>query len=313
MLQASFKKVSMIDGELDLSVVICTRNRATQLAQTLKRIEALRSQLRWELIVVDNGSTDGTSAVVAGYAAVCDHPMQIILNQGRGVSCAKNAGWQATRSPIVACIDDDCYPEADYLDSIFECFSRDPKLGFVGGRILLHDPTDRRITIQESLEPLSFPPGSFIRHGVIQGANVAYRRAAISEVGGFDPWFGAGALYSGDETELMARISAAGWNGAYDPKPVVYHHHGRKTAKDEWRLMRWYDRGRGAYYAKCMLNREMRKVYLKNWLLTRQHHSWRTTALEIAAGLEYLLRVSVTRRSSRKEDHNVLRARRPKT
>ena len=157
-------------------------------------------------------------------------------------------------------------------------------LVFVGGRILLHDPTDRRITIQESLEPLSFPPGSFIRPGVIQGANVAYRRAALTEVGGFDPWFGAGALYSGDETELMARISAAGWNGAYDPKPVVYHHHGRKTANDEWRLMRWYDRGRGAYYAKCMLNRRMRNVYFKNWLLTRRNHSWRTTALEIVGG-----------------------------
>jgi glycosyltransferase involved in cell wall biosynthesis len=280
----------------DLSLVICTRNRAAKLAQTLKRVLAMRTQLKWELIVVDNESTDGTSAVVAECSAASHHPVLIITKQGRGVSCAKNAGWRSTRSPIVACIDDDCYPAENYLDSIYECFSKDPKLGFVGGRILLYDSTDRRITIQESLEPLSFPPDSFIRHGVIQGANVAYRRAALSQVGGFDPWFGAGAIYSGDETELMARISAAGWNGAYDPKPVVYHHHGRKTASDEWRLMRWYDRGRGAYYAKCILNKRMRNVYIKNWFLARQHHSWRTTALELVAGLDYVARACMAGR-----------------
>ena len=290
----------MTNTLFDLSLVICTRNRAAQLAQTLKTVSAIRSQLKWELIIVDNGSTDGTKARVQELAASCGHPVQLIVQLGRGVSGAKNAGWQAAKAPIVICIDDDCYPETDYFDSIFDRFARDPKLGFVGGRILLYDPTDRKITIQESLQPLSFPAGSFIRPGLIQGANVAYRRAALTEVGGFDPWFGAGALYSGDETELLARISAAGWTGAYDPKPVVYHHHGRKTAKDEWRLMRWYDRGRGAYYAKCMLNRTMRNVYFRNWLVTRRNHSWRTSALEIVAGLEYLARVCITGRTSSK-------------
>jgi glycosyltransferase involved in cell wall biosynthesis len=290
----------------DLSLIICTRNRAAQLAQTLQRVLAMQSQLKWELVVVDNGSTDRTCAIVAEFAGACDHPVQMIINYGRGVSCAKNAGWRSARSSIVACIDDDCYPGEDYLESIFQCFSNDPKLGFVGGRILLHDPTDRKITIQESLEPLSIPPGSFIRPGFIQGSNVAYRRDALSDVGGFDPWFGAGALYSGDETELLARISAAGWNGAYDPKPIVYHHHGRKTANDEWRLMRWYDRGRGAYYAKCMLNRNMRKLYVRNWLLTRQDHSWRTTTLEIVSGLEYVARAFITGRSPGKENETVV-------
>jgi glycosyltransferase involved in cell wall biosynthesis len=274
----------------NLSLVICTRNRATQLAQTLKSVFAIRSQLRWELVVVDNESTDDTSAVVAEFAAAFDHPVQLVKKQGRGVSIAKNAGWQSARADIVVCLDDDCYPEPDYLDSMFECFAKDPKLGFVGGRILLYDPTDRRITIQESLEPVFFPACSFIQAGVVQGANVAYRREAINAAGGFDPWFGAGALYSGDELELMARISAAGWNGAYDPKPLVYHHHGRKTREDEVRLTRWYDRGRGAYYAKCMLNRRMRNIYIKHWLFTRQQEPWRRTVKELMSGLEYVAR-----------------------
>jgi hypothetical protein len=280
----------------DLSLLICTRNRAKQLAQTLQRVAKIRTQLNWELIIVDNASTDTTVAVVEEFAVTYHRSVQTIVQEGRGVACAKNAGWQAARSEIVCCIDDDCYPEENFLDAMFQSFNEDRELGFVGGRILLHDPTDRRITIQESLEPLSFSAGSFIRPGVIQGANIAYRRAALEEVGGFDPWFGAGAIYSGDETELMARLSAAGWKGAYNPKPVVYHHHGRKSASDEWRLMRWYDRGRGAFYAKFMLNRDTRHVYIKNWFLTRRNHSWKTTALEIAAGLDYVARAFRARR-----------------
>src|SRR5580692_8032470 len=167
---------------MHISLIICTRNRAGQLAQTLKWVTAIRSRLTWELIVADNGSTDRTSAVVQECAAACDRTVQLIYQPKRGVSHARNAGWQSAKSDIVAYIDDDCYPAEDYLDAVFDCFSKDPRLGFVGGRILLHDPTDRRITIQESLEPLFFPPGSFIKPGVIQGANVAYRREALCEV-----------------------------------------------------------------------------------------------------------------------------------
>src|SRR5260370_39707163 len=136
---------------------------------------------------------------------------------------------------------------------MFQSCNEDREVGFVGGRLLLHEPTDRRIPIQDSLEPLSFSAGSFIRPGVIQGANIAYRRAALEGVGGFDPWFGAGAIYSGDETELMARLSAAGWKGAYNPKPVVYHHHGRKSASDEWRVRWWGEPGGGGCVATSPL------------------------------------------------------------
>src|ERR1700751_2594665 len=107
----ALRENSMGNSSFDLSLVIRTRNRAAQLTQTLKRISAIRSQLDWELIVVDNESTDRTSAVVEEFAATFDHPVQVIKQQGRGVSVAKNAGWQSSRADIVVCIDDDCYPE----------------------------------------------------------------------------------------------------------------------------------------------------------------------------------------------------------
>jgi glycosyltransferase involved in cell wall biosynthesis len=281
----------------DLSLIICTRNRANQLAQTLERVLLIQSQLNWELIIADNESTDGTHAVIQEFAKVCNHPVQMIREPGRGVSYARNAAWQAASAEIVTYIDDDCYPAEDFLDAIFDCFSKDQALGFVGGRILLHDPSDRRITIQESMQPLQFAPKAFIRPGVIQGANVAFRRAALVQVGGFDPWFGAGAHFTGEEAELLARISATGWTGAYDPAPLVYHHHRRKTASEEWHLMRSYDWGRGAYYAKCMLNKEMGEIYRRNWLLTRSSFSWKTSALEIVGGLKYIAQALIIGRS----------------
>jgi glycosyltransferase involved in cell wall biosynthesis len=298
----------MIKSALDLSLIICTRNRAAQLAETLKRVATIRSRLCWELIVADNCSTDRTSEVIRDYAGISEHPVRGICMPGRGVSYARNAGWQAAESDIVAYIDDDCYPAQDYLDAVFECFAKDQRLGFVGGRILLHDPRDRRITIQESLERRFFAPHSFIPVGVIHGANLSFRRAALTEVGGFDPWFGAGALFTGEDAELAGRISAAGWKGAYDPTPLIYHHHGRKTARDEWWLMRSYDRGRGAYYAKCILNKSMRQRYVRSWFLTRRYYSWRTSALEIVSGLEYVARAFLTGRSSGRENDRVLAA-----
>src|SRR5258707_4475302 len=295
----------MIEHKPDISLVICTRNRALKLTQKLKNVDAIQARLSWELVVADNASTDSTMRAVRDFAASSGCQVQITCSRGRGVSCARNAAWIAAAAATVAYIDDDWYSAENYVDAVFECFIRDPRLGFVGGRILLHDPRDRRITIQEAMEPQLFGSNSFIRPGVIQGANLALRRAALSQVGGFDPWFGAGALFTGEDAELLARISAAGWAGAYHPNPVVYHHHGRKKAQDEWFLMRSYDRGRGGYYAKCGLNKGMRQVYVSNWVFRRRYRSLRTSALEIAAGLEYVARAFLASRLFKRAEEGV--------
>src|SRR3546814_9709199 len=67
--------------------------------------------------------------------------------------------------------------------------------------------------------------------------------------------FGAGTPFACEDVDALARAAAAGWRGAYDPRPLVYHHHGRKTREDALRLRRVYDTARGAYYAKCIMDR----------------------------------------------------------
>jgi GT2 family glycosyltransferase len=210
-----------------------------------------------------------------------------------GLGRARNLGWRTARGEVVSFTDDDCYPDPDFLTSVLDAFRPNPLLGFLGGKILLYDPTDYKITIQEHDRNESLPPGSFIPAGLIQGANFSLRRAALEAVHGFDEMFGAGALFSCEDIDIVARVSAAGWEGAYDPAPLVYHHHGRKTDADASRLMRQYDRGRGAYYAKCLLNPVLRVTTLKHWYWNIRSQPKRTTGRELAAACEYWARLGL--------------------
>jgi glycosyltransferase involved in cell wall biosynthesis len=281
----------METAEPALSLIISTRNRSSSLSRTLESLRKLRTGLSWEIVIIDNGSWDDTQLTIEHFIATFPGVVQLVSEPKRGLANAHNAGFRKARSPICAFIDDDCYPSDDYLDAIALCFSEDRNIGFIGGRILPWSDEDCKIAIQKSLDRVSFSPYSFIPTGVIHGANFACRRAAIEAAGGFDSRFGPGALFfNAEEVELLARISNAGWMGAYDPRPLVYHNHGRKNGWDEWRVVRSYERGRGGYYAKCLLNRTMRAIYLSNWWRGLKKQSWNTSVLECVSGLEFLLR-----------------------
>jgi GT2 family glycosyltransferase len=274
-----------------VSLIIPTRNRSASLSRTLESLRQLRTCLAWELVIVDNGSTDETRLILKDFVATFSGAVQLVSEPKQGLANAHNAACHMAKSPILVFTDDDCYPSADYLDAVWQCFSEDPRIGFIGGRILQWNKDHCRITIQESVNGVKFAPYSFIPTGVIQGANFACRRDAIEAVGGFDSRFGPGPLFfNAEEVELLARISAAGWAGAYDPRPTVYHDHGRKNGWDEWRVMRSYERGRGGYYAKCLLNRTMRASYLSNWWRGLRTQSWKTATLEFVSGVEFATR-----------------------
>jgi len=275
---------------VQLSLVICTRNRAPQLAESLRSLTRLQYSAPWELVIVDNGSNDKTQDVIKNYRESL-FPKTVVEPRA-GLGRARNRGWAISQGAIVAFTDDDCYPAHDFLSSVVRCFEEDLRLGFIGGRILLHDAEDYRVTIQERASRQDLGPGEFLPTGLIQGANFACRRTALESVGGFDERFGAGALFPCEEVDVMARMLARGWSGAYEPRPVVYHHHRRRTKKEAFRLMRQYDRGRGAYYSKCILNPELRTVYLQSWCWAMTRQSVGTTARELAAGAEFLVRAA---------------------
>src|SRR6476661_9764607 len=106
-----------------IALVIVTRNRHERLSRTLQSLKKLRTHLAWELILVDNGSTDDTRRVIQGFAAEFPRPVRLVYEPGPGQGNARNAGWKSAHAEIVAYLDDDCYPADDFLDAVVECFA----------------------------------------------------------------------------------------------------------------------------------------------------------------------------------------------
>ncbi len=279
---------------LELSLVITTRNRAAQLRRCLEEVAAAKWSARAELVVVDNGSTDGTALVLEEFRRSAPLPMVILREPVLGSGQSRNRGWQAAGAPVIAFVDDDCYIARDWPAQVLAAFADDPELGYFGGQVRLYDPDDYPLTINESPVPQSFPPKSFLPPGVIQGANMAFRRAVLERIHGFDPDFGAGAPFSGDDVDACARASFAGWRGAYVPTAVVYHHHRRKFAQAA-ALQRRYSIGRGAYMVKSILRRDSRPLYSRQWWYqlregARGARDRRECLQELWGGVRYMFR-----------------------
>src|SRR5271166_1223238 len=116
---------------MQLSLVICTRNRASQLAESLRSLTRLQYPATWELIIVDNGSKDETQDVIKNYNESL--PLRTVIEPRVGLGRARNRGWSSSQGDIVAFTDDDCYPAHDFLCSVVRCFEEDSRLGFLGG------------------------------------------------------------------------------------------------------------------------------------------------------------------------------------
>jgi len=236
---------------MEVSLIICTRDRCRQLARCLDAVRSISFDRRWELIVVDNGSVDETTATIQNFINTVPILTRYVLERKPGLGNAHNAGLQVARGEILAFTDDDCYPAPDFLTRIWSGF-KDPSIGYLTGRIILHDPADHPVTIRESTVPLTFPEKSFVPVGAVAGANMAFRREALREIGGFDPLFGPGSLFNAEELDAAGRASAMGWKGQYRPEVAVRHHHGRKAA-DAPGLWKSYGIGAGAYHMKLLL------------------------------------------------------------
>lgn len=219
-------------GDLSFSVVIATYNRAADLRETLDSLAGLRPRGAWEVIVVDNNSTDGTRAVVEAAARAFPVPLRYVFEREQGRSPALNAGIRIARGDIIATTDDDVRVEPDWLDRAADGLAR---LGcdYVGGRVLpiwgaappawLPNRGGKHWAVIALLdygtEPLEF--GARVPLGV----NMAFRREAFERAGLLDPSTGrkAGTLLGQEVREWCIRARAAGVRGFYVPELVVRH------------------------------------------------------------------------------------------
>ncbi|MHC4549298.1 MAG: glycosyltransferase [Planctomycetota bacterium] len=217
---------------MDVTVAICTRNRARLLQQTLAHLRALDvpSDLSWELVVVDNGSTDATPEVLRRAAGL---PLRVLHEPEAGKSVAANRATDAAQGELLVWTDDDVRPAADWLRVYVDAAHRHPAAAFFGGRVRpwfesepprwLADGLDE-VALAYALIDLGPEERRLASREKVNGPNMAIRR----EVARAHPWkpgLGpvAGRRVAGGESYVLDRIQRGGGAGYWIPRAVVDH------------------------------------------------------------------------------------------
>lgn len=243
-----------MDQEPDVSVVISTYNRCELLPRALESLAGQEAPgLRFEVIVVDNNSTDRTPEVIEAFAA--RHPFVRHVFEGRqGLSHGWNAGVAHSRGPIIAFTDDDLVMPPDWLTNIKRAFDEHPEVSFIGSRVLpvweAEAPAwlSRRLwgplALQDSEETFYTDES---RPVCLLGKS--FRREALEAVGGFRPDLGRikDAIGSTEDDEMQRRLWAAGRRGMHVPE-VVVHAPVPVSRLTKSYFRRWYT-GHGRHYA----------------------------------------------------------------
>jgi GT2 family glycosyltransferase len=244
-------------GDMDLSVIVSTRNRRSALERFLGSLakSSVSAGRVWELVLIDNGSSDGTGAVIASLATQARFAMQILTEVRRGKSIALNRGMRAARGRVLAFTDDDVLVDADWIERILDHFTRHPQSAIVGGAVRLNDPRDAAVGVRHSAVAASHDLATFSATAVpVGGNNMAMRAECCRRVGAFDELLGPGTrLAAGEDLDYVYRFVRAGYTIDYVPAIAVAHDHGRRTDAAVAEVRRGYLRGRGAFYAKHTL------------------------------------------------------------
>jgi GT2 family glycosyltransferase len=226
-----------------ISVIVCTYNGSRTIGQCLNGLAQL-DYGDFEVIVVDDGSTDAT-------ASIATRPgVRLIRTKNRGLSSARNTGIAAASGQIIAFIDDDAWPDPHWLTYLAESFRSTTYAGVGGPNVPPEDdgPIARAV---------AHAPGGPIHVLItdreaehIPGCNMAFRADRLREIGGFDPQF----RIAGDDVDLCWRMLDAGWTLGFSPAAMVWHRR-RNSIKGYWTQQLNYGK------AEAMLERKWPSKY----------------------------------------------------
>ncbi|MBU6309059.1 MAG: glycosyltransferase [Planctomycetes bacterium] len=210
---AAPEPASLLARHPRVSVVVCSYNGAATLGECLDSLGRLRYP-DYEVILVDDGSTDETPAIAARFPAV-----RTIRQENKGLSESRNVGLRAATGEIVAYTDSDCYADPDWLTHLvhqLEATGADA----VGGPNL--SPDDGWLAACVGAAPGQpthvLESDQVAEH--IPGCNMAYRRGPLEQINGFDPQF----LRAGDDVDVCWRLQQAGHWITFAPAAFVWHH-----------------------------------------------------------------------------------------
>jgi len=245
-------------------VVVVTWNRRNLLRSCLQSLTRQNLNQPFEVVVIDNGSDDGSPEMVLDeYAKGTRIPpkftVELIRNrENRGFCAANNQGFAASDTEFVALLNNDAEAEPDWLENLASAFDGRPDVGMAASKILVHEDP-RRI---DKAGHLIYPDGQNRGRGSGEldagqydrmeeilwpdGCAAMYRRAMLDQIGGFDEDFFAYA----DDAELGLRARIAGWKCLYIPGAVVRHHRGATLGVRSSRRLELIERNRLLLAAK---------------------------------------------------------------
>lgn len=215
--------------------------------------------VQFEVIVVDNGSRDGSREMVEAVAARAGVPMRLIANEdNRGFCAANNQGIAAARGELIALLNNDAEAQPGWLPALARAFPERPEVGMAASKILVYEDPGRI----DKAGHLIYPDGQNRGRGTGErdegqynrceevlwpdGCAAMYRRSMLTEIGGFDEDFFA----YGDDAELGLRARIAGWICVYVPEAVVRHHRGATLGLESSRRLELIERNRVLLAAK---------------------------------------------------------------
>jgi glycosyltransferase involved in cell wall biosynthesis len=265
-----------------VTVAICTRNRCRALQRTLRSLAAIAipPSLSWEVLVVDNGSADGTATVVASVSDML--PVRAIAEPRIGLSHARNAAITEARGDYILWIDDDVLVDAEWLVAYSDVFRAWPDASFFGGPIVpllegapprwmeaalpVIDNAYAALDLGDVPMPLTIDTLPF-------GANFVVRTDEQRRHP-FDPELGrrGSALFAGEEWAVLAGMLARGATGRWVPGARV--HHVIPPERQSVRYLRRYYLGNGMSLART------RGAANERLLFGRPRWAWREAVLQ---------------------------------
>ncbi|THF73663.1 glycosyltransferase [Cohnella fermenti] len=231
------------------TVAICTHNRADDLREALFSLLGQRTAEPFEVIVVDNGSTDRTAQTVLEFQRLAGIPVRYVYEERLGLSVARNRAIREAKGEFILFLDDDAIASDGWVAGIVAVFGRDPRIGCVGGKI---EPA------WEGEAPAWLPPENRSLYTILDysdevaemqgaipfGANVAFRRVVFETMAPFREDLGrvGSNLLSSEESELIDRIRSE-HSVYYTPHASVLHKIPRSRMNRKWLLRRIYWQG----------------------------------------------------------------------
>ncbi len=209
-----------------ISVLVCTYNRASMLREALESVarQHLIGSATWELLVVDNGSTDNTAEVVAEFSAAYGSQVRSFYEPRPGVAAARNRAVSEAQGEWVAFLDDDELAEPDWLETLYS-FATLHGVPCIAGAVKLKLPADVVTPIPAAIAGVlgatpPVPRPMQLRGRTVPGTgNVLIRRDLFKTVGAFDETL----VEAGEDNDFFRRVRAAGHPLWRTPHAIVQH------------------------------------------------------------------------------------------